>query len=191
MLVPCLLLPGAGWYFSRRPDPFRLVITEVKVLPVTPLEVSKGYDTKVSFKTHIGGIPDAHKEPEFRSLHQVNLRLAYKKDGKTYRIPFFHNGKEVFGRVKSDGTKDKDEEQHICLLRLAKVPVQYGQLNLNISAHGEHFPPGKWQQRRTTSESSFSLLLRRKGQKVIPPTVSRKPPFALNASLVNGVSEVL
>src|SRR4051794_13755166 len=59
MIVPCLLLIGAGAYFSRRPaKEFRIVIDEVKQVPVTPYDISQGWDTRIVFKQSVFNVPE-------------------------------------------------------------------------------------------------------------------------------------
>ena len=177
MIVPCLLLIGVGTYFSRRPaKEFQIVIDEAKLMPATPLEVFKGYDTQLSVKTRLVDIPRGEESsPSLNYRQYHNFKLTYSKNGKEIKVPpgvyitaldFKRGGltcETVFG------------------LKLAKAPASWGRLNLQLTVYGDQLNYSLRRVARQTPKVSLSLPLRHMGQRISSPKPNKTRPFKLKS----------
>ena len=77
MIVPCLLLLGAGAYFSwRAARPLIVVFDEVQSLPLTPGDIANGFDAKFLIQTHVDGIPHSWwKAPAINPQYGTDLKF--------------------------------------------------------------------------------------------------------------------
>jgi hypothetical protein len=85
MLLPCLLLLGAGVYFTRSDnEPFAVEVESAQQEPLTPLDVAEGWDTRVRVVTNIKGVPAKDRGQQ---KTEFSLDFAYHvetKNGKIY-----------------------------------------------------------------------------------------------------------
>lgn len=188
MLAPCLLLIGAGAYFSRQASQgvsFRVVFDEVKSLPVTPRDIADGYDTRVLVKTHVDGIkrswwrkpgptdPQYDSEAQFQlvgiSSHGSRLLLSSVKSlGRSVvSARGYANGRNEFvARFKTRGLTRSEER-----------------LDLKLAGrwHESRMVANKfyWKQEPKPLRYTYSLPLRRAG--AAPPTflTDKSPHFAV------------
>ncbi len=175
MLVPCLLLIGVGTYFSRRPaKEFQIVIDEAKLMPATPLEVFKGYDMRLVVKTHLINLPRGEEpSPNLNYRQYSDLEISYVKNGKETALP-------LLGYADCLAARREDLMWNRTFgLKLAKVPVSLGRLNLRLTASGDQLNYSLHRVVRKTPKVSLSLPLRQVGQRIVRPQPNKIRPFKL------------
>src|SRR5215216_1704565 len=88
MLLPCLLLAGVGWYFTKRnartTGEFRVVVDKTSIEPITPREAADDFDTKVVIQAHSEGAPQVPTNHKYvgGSVAFKGMRLFSVRDGK-------------------------------------------------------------------------------------------------------------
>ena len=196
MLLPCLFLLGAGWYFSRhkmapREDyetgPFRTVATSVQVLPANPREVSEGFDRKVEVVLRNAGQPTV----------PVISQLSGSSFGGPEKVQLFQGNslqplKMAPGDLKQLSIHG-DELKSVVLLKLSKLPTGQGDLTLKMQSQIDraYVVPikGKTTNKMIKSlPADISVVVRRAGEKVSSPQVSKANPFVVQRLEVEDVS---
>lgn len=168
MLVPCLALFGAGFYYSHRANgSLRLITDEAVIAATSPREVAEGWDTKVRVKYHLTGIFPLDTGSLNRSF-PIECQFIAPKTGKVW------DEKSIKGlcRIVSTTTFEdsllpklsKSSESALILLNSRLLPVSAAPLELVITLKGElwNSPPGK----------SY-LENYQGGHKITPPTILR------------------
>src|SRR5215212_2472364 len=95
MIAPCLLLIGAGTYFTQRPTPFvadaglwRLSIAKIERKPLLPREVAAGFDTKCEITfAESGARPLERGKPLNIAYVTESLSVVRRSDGKKVPVP--------------------------------------------------------------------------------------------------------
>ena len=139
MLVPCLLLLGAGAYLSwRANEPFRLVVTEAVLLPATPREVSEGWNVKVRVKYHLTGIYPFDAGRLNRSFHGDSQFVA-AKTGTVWKSTKDSVRGGSLSSFKDSIIPGRSKVQESCtyLLNTRSIPSSATPLEFRLSLRGE------------------------------------------------------
>jgi hypothetical protein len=141
MIMPCLLLAGAGLYYTRRAnEPFRLVVDEAVLLPATPREVSEGWNAKVRVKYHLTGIFPFNQGKLNRSF-PVDWQFIAPKMGKIWTskmAPKLISGVTItsFKNSLIPG-QETSQESYACLVNSRSIPKSADPLELHLTLQGE------------------------------------------------------
>lgn len=184
LTLPMMLFIGAGVYFARFVGgPYHVVVEEgPKVVPVNPREVFEGFDTKVVLQARTVGKLEAPDETPYASTEITvkNVRLVCKINGKEKvvrdesRLPDLH-----IRYMIGQGTST------LLLFKLAPLPAAWGETTLKFDVLGwrryldTNVPDAK------TASVPLSLVVRKQGQKITTPVVTKYRPFTLHDVGVN------
>ena len=177
MIVPCLLLLGAGVYFTKHKpmNSFRIVVEKAELRPVTPREIAKGFDTKVFIKTRIISLAFMDKKPDFRYAHRIDAKIVSHPNGVESDVPSILQRKIMAGDMRISGR----QQENTILLKLAEIPVSQGALDYYITVHGEKWNDAERCMVAETPVTPILLPLRQSGQRIKLPSVSKQQPFRL------------
>jgi hypothetical protein len=190
MLLPCLLILGAGFYFMRHPfvpqedltsRPFRTIATSVQVLPATPREVSEGFDRKVEAIIGNEGqpilLPGAQLYPTPGTSFSGPMNVRLFQGDSPHPIPMPRGSVSKLGIVSN-------KQKAVVRLKLREIPLGKGDLVLKMQAALDTgcVVTTKGKKRYVPLKSrpaDISVIVRRAGEKIELPQVSRVSPFVV------------
>ena len=177
MIVPCLLLAGAGIYFARRdapraPEKFGVLLDEVKLVPATPRDVARGYDTVVLAKARMVGPATMDFSDSKTRNHQIWFETAVV-DSKGRAVQPVDNA----GFATHDIKPRYYAQQTSFPLKLSKVPSAAGPVFFQVQARGEIWNASVTKPLNEAVSPTKKLQVRRAGETVKPPKVSKYRPF--------------
>ncbi len=181
MLLPCLLLAGTAFYLTRHeakptPDgPLRVVLDEVKIIPATPREVAQGCDLTMLIKARMLGPAsmDFTQPSSFNYLVNMGAKVVDAK-GNQVQVPPSNGG----FAARDQQSAHVISEQATYPLRLRDVPRDKGALYFRVIVNGYAVDSGKNNDIYLRS-APRNFLVRRKGEVIAPPRVSKYRPFSL------------
>ena len=207
-LVPMLMV-GVGFMLRGReapqplpvatqPAPFSLTVKDVRFESVTPREVAQGFDTRVAVLMEPSGkLPSnssyrwQYLRPRFEDAH-----LIYQRDGKPRRFQMADGS----AAVQVEPQFDDPQGTVRFMLPLSQVPASDSAVTLkakitSVDAHGTVItPPGQKVNAVTVTRipaTVFSFVVRKPGEQVQTPIVSRECPLALDQVTVTDKSSPL
>lgn len=190
LVLPALALVAFGFVMQREPrlvgrsetGNFSLTIDEIKQEPATPLEVFKGYDTRVTVKYTMSKAPQIANAKLVGSsaFGNLNARLIQRKDGaeRVLRLP-------GVSAVLLSGLEDTT-----FLFRLSKVPLSDGELTFKTSVCGGYVynkSSGGIKSLYTTPVP-VEIVVRKAGETVQIPVVSKYCPLKQEEMKVEAVA---
>ncbi len=148
MLVPCLLMLGAGVYFSRDDiHPMRVAFDKVQLLPLTPRDIADGYDARVLVRTYVKGIPHSWwrkrswTDPSYGTDLKFQL-IGTSSQQKRLLLDDTASGKRfmVSGRDLEDGFSE-----FLVLFKTKGLARNEERIDLKLAGHwhGYQFQSGK------------------------------------------------
>ncbi len=178
MLVPCLLFASAGVYFTKKPAPVfpkKLHLeVETKLVPATPRDVARGFDTVVLIQTKLTG-PKAIDFTQKSPVYVVKSEEESITDAqhRTIQVP-------LRGDFSTeDSTRHLLSQQMIHLIKLADVPMKTGDLYFHLVENRMLYQSTPSRVLERTNNPPRNFLVRRAGQIIKPPVVKKYRPFKL------------
>ena len=190
LLLPVAALTAYGLWMSKpnvsKRPPSRpnnrlgFTVQSIEVVPATPRDVYEGYDTVVKVKYNW---PSPPKLPNAivgaKSNDCLVPWLTYKARNKAQRVK---TEKDAIRRMVFVGSNRVEFR-----MNLSKVPMKYGELTLksaiwdnwlyNVTGAG-----GKVTVKVLTAPSiPISVVVRKAGERVAPPEVSKRRPFIIKS----------
>ncbi|HEY0076209.1 MAG TPA: hypothetical protein VGB77_19055 [Abditibacteriaceae bacterium] len=206
MLLPCLLLLGAGWFLARptkspapvavvSTEPFRLQIKSIKKMPITPHDVEDGYDTKIRVLLgHKGKTPAQWGDYNFANFFS-DSRVTIQRAGKWVRLLDVEKAFKGHGiRTGVHGfQKEQNAYQFDYQLRLRDIPASYGALTFETDLFTRSGGRGysvvgadsfKFLRKSGVPSVRASLTARQAGETIQLPPVSRDPQITVRKVVV-------
>jgi hypothetical protein len=200
MLLPVGLLAGAGFYLSRNSiknplavyhGPARLVVDKVEVVPATPLDIYKGFDTRIEIEGHVEGrsklppiVPPAQGGIGMDTENE-RFVLVDNRDSKVLRR--IHPAESQLMMHVSGMEKIK-----LTLLLKAQnlsTTPQEVQLRGDVAFERSYFPGakrGRIQVERLAAP--IAVIVRQPGRKIPTPRPNRNPGVKLTDTRLESVS---
>ena len=179
MFVPCLLLLGAGAYFSRHgaqnADTFSVTLDEVKVLPLTPYDIAKGHDAKVLVKTKMHGVP--HELPGSvgsTTIFELHKELVSLKTNRIIEIP---NGTMGIGSISH--TNQDGQHETTLLISLKNVAPTAQPIALRVFAKARLVEAGINPEKILQSSATNAQLVTIRPANVTAPPFNKYRPFEI------------
>jgi len=182
MLVPVLVLVGAGYAYRNRtgprvvgPEPWRLTVEAVSLEELTPLEVSEGWDTKLVVSLgHRGQMPGWWKKSEgARGSRKGTWQVVHSAKGKSRAVKLPSGASPEVKRWQAwyDHADGVYKVQY--LTKLEPIPAG-DELRLRdrvaiVNNAGRAVCPPVW----------LDTKIRARGRRTTTPTVSRDTGFVL------------
>jgi hypothetical protein len=178
LLLPVVALGAFGLWMRGKnvsAKKFEFTLQSVEVVPATPRDVYEGFDTLVKVKYDFPPAPKLpNAEPAAKPSGIDEPKLFYKTRGKVQRVQLLPTDIAVMNFAGEDRAEIR--------LRLRTVPTKYGELTLKSAARGSFW----YNVRGTGTEKdlkvpprSFSIVVRRAGERVTMPQVSKYRPFRI------------
>lgn len=175
MLIPCLLLIGFAIYLSRRevkPGKFAVTIETMQIVPATPRDVARGYDTVVLTKVKMTG----PRSLDFFDTRQHFFDFSFKPevvDAKGHVV----NSGDLTGNRTADCAPAYYKEQVTILLKLASVPKSAGALYYRMRVGGVVIGQKPSRLLHQDYAPTQKLLVRGAGKVIKTPAVKKYRPF--------------
>lgn len=192
LLLPCAALAGFGWWSmvrdSRRPPNdaprYAPIVEKVSLLPVTPRDVFLGYDTRAEIRVRPSGDtppPLRGTTPEPNEVSIMTAGLEAKRGSRRKELPL-----TTFGGGGHEWVEDGQTVGSFAF-RLRDVPRDAGQVSLLAKVEERQrftrmiggMSSGEYKVLKVVR---VPVVLRRDGQTVRVPQVSRYRPFRLESA---------
>lgn len=195
MLLPVFVLIGVGLWIQRVPSwrnplaahigPYRIVIDEAKLVPVTPRDVAMGWDTKVVVRAHYEGrLPTNVTNMDRVSSFSADLFARNSSGEQRLNTPSLMQP-HIWSSPARDGTIAEVR------LKLSQLPTNGSELIVRGSPRLEWFAPGsRWKKKLGQTAPTFAVVVRRAGQPTPVPQVSRVSPLKFHSVKIESVGVV-
>jgi hypothetical protein len=179
MLLPCLLILGLGWYFTRSREAtskLRVRIDEIKLVPATPRDVAQGYDSVVLIEATM-------QAPSGVELGYISRSGQYSSI--KYQVQIVNSTGRFVQSIDDAGHLDRDEKPHLwneqitSPFKLSQIPVSRGALFLRVQARGEVYSSAKDKYLHRAHSDWQKLQVRAPNQQIKTPVVTKARPFKL------------
>ncbi|HEY0076212.1 MAG TPA: hypothetical protein VGB77_19070 [Abditibacteriaceae bacterium] len=179
MLLPCLLILGLGWYFTRSREAaskLRVRIDEIKLVPATPRDVARGYDSVVLI------------EATMRAPSGVELGYFIhngQQSSMNYQLQIVNSTGRFVQSVNNPGQLTRDEQAHLWKeqitypFKLSQIPASRDALFVRVQAHGEVYSLSKDKYLHRAHSDWHKLQVRAPNQQIKTPVVTKARPFKL------------
>jgi hypothetical protein len=189
LLAPVAALSVLAWRFTpKSPDAqgndFTVQIDSIRVEQATPREVYEGYDRHVIVDYHM---PDA---TEVHGMHLAATEILGPASTELLRN---ENGSLRRLNVSTDNIRRtiSGPQTMIYALRLSKIPVSAGELTLKSTIPGRRYvyrTAAGLTKTVASGPKTISVVVRKEGEHVRVPTVSRYRPFRIKTLTVEKVN---
>lgn len=182
MTLPCVALAALAWWTRDKnlhTENFEFKLQSVEVVPVTPLDVYKGFDTVVKVRWRFPNPPELSGVKATNTNYVLlNERLTYKSrkaSGKAQNLELT----KVFN-IESSYSANGDNDS-LFRLRLAKQPAKYGELTLRATMTGAFY---EGTRRVVIPPRALAIVVRKNKEIIRVPQVSRYRFFRIKTITV-------
>jgi hypothetical protein len=190
LVLPVVLLGAGGWYVSqwstpRTKGPLRVVLDEVKVVPVNPVEFYQGYDTKVVVKAHSEGqLPQKPGWEHNDGDHMVSAvqLVAIKNRKEQILFDAAKGNKKIFSYMSVDGWGEGAERDGgaVYWLKMSALPKDIGEVKIKSTlTRDEQYIVNSGYKIVKSRPTPLEITVKRADEVFVPPTISRYRPFHL------------